>query len=289
MNIEFVSTTALPLALVIIMFGLGLSLTVADFKRILVFPRPVIVGLVCQTLILPAFAFALCFLFQLPTAFAIGLILLAASPGGATSNIYSHLAHGDVALNLTLTAINSAIAAVTLPLMTGLAISVFAGQEQTIGLQFSKMVEVFLLILIPVSVGMLVKSKCPTFALRMDKPVRVFSLLVLAVIVVGALVKEWELITDNLAQVGWAVLVFNLVSLGVGYLAPILMKISRQQSIAIAFEIGIHNGTLALFVAISVLNSSEIAVPAAVYSILMFFTAGAFGLLMKKRTNRMTS
>ena len=105
----------------------------------------------------------------------------------------------------------------------------------------------------------------------------------MVVIVLGALIKEWELITTNLAQVGWVVLIFNLVSLAVGYFAPILMKIRREQAIAIAFEIGIHNGTLALFVAISVLNSTEIAVPAAVYSILMFFTAGAFGFFVKSR------
>ncbi len=282
MNISFVSTIALPIVLILIMFGLGLSLTLADFKRIVSFPKPVLVGLICQTFILPAFAFTLCYLFQLQTEFAIGLILLAASPGGATSNIYSHLSNGDVALNLTLTAINSALTAITLPLLTGLAINVFAEKDQNIGLQFSKMVEVFLLILIPVGIGMLVRSKKTSFALKMDRPVRFFSIFALATIVIGAVSKEWNLIADNINQIGWAVLSFNILSLGLGYIVPTLLKINHNQATAISFEIGIHNGTLALFVAISVLGSTQIAVPAATYSVLMFFTAAAFAFLLKK-------
>lgn len=289
MNLQFVTTIALPLVLIIIMFGLGLALTVADFRRIVAFPKPVFIGLFCQTLILPAVAFGLCYFFQLPTPFAVGLVLLAASPGGATSNIFSHLSHGDVALNLTLTAINSALTAVTLPLITGLAISLFNDQQQEIGFQFSKMIEVFLVILIPVSIGMLIRSKKPAFAAKMDKPVRIFSILALALIVIGAVSKEWAIIGDNISQIGWAVLSFNLLSLGVGYFVPLFLKIPKNQSIAISFEIGIHNGTLALFVAISVLGSTQIAVPAAAYSILMFFTAGIFAFLIQSRDRKKTS
>lgn len=282
MDLQFATSVALPIALIVIMFGLGLALTTADFKRVLTFPRPVIVALSCQAFLLPAVAFGLAYLFELSPAFAIGLVLLAASPGGATSNIYSHLSHGDVALNLTLTAINSALAAVTLPLITGIAITVFSDDSMHVGLQFSKMLEVFFLICIPVSVGMVVRSKSPSFATKMDKPVRIFSMLALAAIVVLAVSKEWRLLFDNIEQVGWAVLIFNLLSLTVGYFVPILFKIKHSQAIAIAFEIGIHNGALALFVAMSVLQSTEIAVPAATYSVLMFFTAAAFGFFLSK-------
>ncbi|MEK6554835.1 MAG: bile acid:sodium symporter family protein [Bdellovibrionota bacterium] len=285
MNLQFVTTIALPLVLILIMFGLGLSLTVEDFKRVMNFPRPVIVGLGCQLILLPAVAFGLCYLFQLPPAFAIGLVLLSASPGGATSNVFSHLTNGDVALNLTLTAINSALTAITLPLVTGLALQLFAEQDQSIGLQFSKMIEVFLVILVPVSIGMLVRAKKPVFALKMDRPVRGFSIFALIVIVIGAVTKEWSLLADNIGLIGWAVLSFNLLSLAVGYLVPKMMKISHDQAVAISFEIGIHNGTLALFVAISVLGSTQIAVPAAAYSVLMFFTAGIFSLLLRKSKN----
>lgn len=283
MNLQFVTTVAMPLVLILIMFGLGLSLTLVDFKRILSFPKPVIVGLACQTLILPAVAFGLCYAFQLSAPFAIGLVLLAASPGGATSNVYSHLCRGDVALNLTLTAINSALTAVTLPLITSLAISIFGDQQQDIGFQFSKMVEVFLLILVPVCIGMFLRAKKSDFAQRMDKPVRIFSMLALAIIVIGAVSKEWALIVNNVSQVGLAVFLFNVFSLGIGYVVPLFLKIPRHQATAISFEIGIHNGTLALFVAISVLNSTEIAVPAATYSVLMFFTAAVFAFILKSK------
>jgi BASS family bile acid:Na+ symporter len=282
MDLQFVTTIALPIVLVLIMFGLGLSLTIEDFKRVMNFPRPVVVGLSCQLILLPAVAFGLCYLFQLPSLFAIGLVLLAASPGGATSNVFSHLTKGDVALNLTLTAINSALTAVTLPIVTGLALKLFAEQDQSIGLQFSKMVEVFLLILVPVSIGMLTRAKKPSFASKMDGPVRAFSVFALVIIVVGTVNKEWALLTDNIGVIGWPVLAFNLLSLAVGYFVPKMLKISHDQSVAISFEIGIHNGALALFVAISVLGSTQIAVPAATYSVLMFFTAGLFSLLLKR-------
>lgn len=284
MNAQMAATIALPLALVIIMFGLGLSLTVQDFKRVISFPRPVLVGLFCQMIILPAFAFFLCYLFKLKPEFAIGLMVLAASPGGVSSNIYSHLSDGDVALNMTLTAINSVLAAVALPLFTTLAISSFAGQDQNIDLQFKKMIEVFLIVLVPAAIGMFIHKKFPDFSKKMEKPVKIFSVVVLALIIVASAAKEWKLLTEHLGEVGAAVLVFNLVSLAVGYFVPMMLKISRRQATAISMEIGIHNGTLALYMAISVLGSTAYAVPAAVYSVLMYFTASAFTYLLKRNS-----
>jgi bile acid:Na+ symporter, BASS family len=284
MNAQMAATIALPLALVIIMFGLGLSLTVQDFKRVISFPRPVLVGLFCQMILLPAFAFLLCYVFKLKPEFAIGLMVLAASPGGVSSNIYSHLSDGDVALNMTLTAINSVLAAVALPLFTTLAISSFAGQEQNIDLQFKKMIEVFLIVLVPAAIGMFIHKKSPEFSKKMEKPVKIFSIVVLALIIVASAAKEWKLLTEHLGEVGAAVLVFNLVSLAVGYFVPMMLKISRRQATAISMEIGIHNGTLALYMAISVLGSTAYAVPAAVYSVVMYFTASAFTYFLKKNS-----
>ena len=230
MNANFAATVALPLALALIMFGLGLTLTITDFKRVAAFPKPILVGLGCQMIILPAVAFALCHIFALQPEFAIGLMVLAASPGGISSNIYSHLSDGDVALNLTLTAINSVLGAVALPLFTALAIKSFAGQDQTIDLQFRKMVEVFAIVLVPAVLGMLVNKKFAAFARRMDKPVRIFSIVVLAVIILAAVSKEWRLLTDHLGEVGLAVLCFNLISLAVGYTVPLFLKISHRQA-----------------------------------------------------------
>lgn len=282
MDIQFASTVALPVALIIIMFGLGLSLTLSDFKRVLSFPRPILVGLSCQMVILPALAFALCKVFNLQTEFAIGLMVLAASPGGITSNIYSHLSDGDVALNLTLTAINSVLAAVTLPLFTTLAIMAFAGQDQNISLQFKKIIEVFFIVLIPASLGMLVNYYKSELARKFDRFVKIFSIVVLVVIVIAAISKEWSLLTSHIHEVGLAILAFNLLSLLIGYYAPLYFKISKKQATAISLEIGIHNGTLALYMAISVLGATIYAVPAAVYSVLMYVTATLFSYFLKR-------
>src|SRR3954471_10124444 len=155
------TTIGLPVALGIIMFGLGLSLTPADFARVGKHPKAVIVALACQLLLLPAICFGLVVLFQLPPILAVGMILLAASPGGTTANLYSHLFRGDVALNITLTAINSIVALFTLPLITNFAIGYFLPGDSGLGIQFSKAVEVFAIVLIPVALGMLIRRLAP--------------------------------------------------------------------------------------------------------------------------------
>ncbi|GMU52039.1 MAG: Na+-dependent transporter [Candidatus Xenobia bacterium] len=273
----------LPLGLAFIMFGLGLSLTRADFLRILKVPRPVIIGLLTQMLLLPLFALGICKLFGLSNEFSIGMMILAASPGGVTANIYSHLARGDVALNITLTAVNSVLAAVSLPLIVGLSIAHFAGAEQQVGFQFKKAIEVFAIVLVPVIIGMVVKARKPDFADRMDRPIRVFSILLLVVLIVAAIAQEREKMLASMAQLGGAVLLFNLLSLAVGYLLPLLIKLPRNQAIAISMEVGIHNGTLAIYMALSVLNVYAYAMPAALYSVLMFFTAGLFTMALNAR------
>ncbi len=164
-------TVFLPLALAIIMLGLGLSLTVADFTRVAKFPKPVVLGLFCQILLLPLACFFIAKAFGLAPALAVGLMLLAASPGGTTANLFSHLAHGDVALNITLTAINSVLAILTLPLVVNLSLAHFMGADGSLPLQFDKMVQVFVIVLVPVAIGMGLRQRWPAFAARMEKPV----------------------------------------------------------------------------------------------------------------------
>lgn len=163
----------LPIALSVIMVGLGLGLTIADFKRVVEFPRAVVVALVAQMLVLPVVCFSIAKVFGLAPALAVGLMLLAASPGGATANLFSHLAHGDVALNVTLTAVNSVLSLLTLPLIVNFSLNAFMGEGQSIALQFSKIAEVFAIVLVPVGIGMIARSKKPGFADRLDKPVRI--------------------------------------------------------------------------------------------------------------------
>ena len=281
------TTVLLPLALAVVMFGLGLSLTVGDFVRIGRHPKPVVIALALQLLVLPALCFGLVVLFDLPPLLAVGMLLLAASPGGTTANLFSHLFRGDVALNISLTAVNSLIAVVTLPVVTNLAIAVFDPAEGgEIGLQFGKTVQVFAVVLVPVAVGMLVRRRAAGFADRMDRPVRVLSAVVLAAVIVGTIVAERENVAGYLADVGLPALVFCLLSLGTGLLVPRLLGVEQRQAIASAFEIGVHNGTLAIAVAISVLGSVELAVPAAVYSVLMFPVAALFGWAVTSRSTR---
>lgn len=283
MQASLLTTLLLPLALGVIMFGLGLGLTMADFRRVARYPRAVLVGLTLQVLLLPWVAFAIALALRLPPELAVGLMLLAASPGGATANIYSHLARGDVALNITLTAINSLLCLATLPLILNLALEHFLGAGQYVPPPVSKVIEVAAVIVLPVAVGMLVRAFATGFALRAEKPIRVLSVLVLALLIVGAVVQSWQVLVTHLAAVGLACLLFNLASMGTGYAAPRALRLPQTQAIAISMEIGIHNGTLAIFIALNVLGNATMSVPAAVYSLLMFFTAAAFALWLNRR------
>ncbi|GAB2452314.1 bile acid:sodium symporter family protein [Nocardioides hungaricus] len=276
------TTVGLPLALGIIMFGLGLSLTPDDFRRVGRAPRAVAVALLCQLIILPAICFGLVELLDLPPLLAVGMMLLAASPGGTSANLFSHLFRGDVALNVSLTAINSIIAIVSLPIITNLAISHY-DLDESVSLQFGKVVEVFAVVLVPVAIGMLVRARATAWALRMDKPVRIGSAVILAVLVLGILVDQAENVGDYLADVGLAAGVFCAISLVLGYLVPKAAGVKAEQAIASSMEIGVHNATLAIYVAVEVLDNTEISVPAAVYSLFMFVFAALWGWTISKR------
>lgn len=277
------AAVALPLALGVIMFGLGLDLTPADFARVARSPRAAAVALACQLLLLPALCFALVLLFRLPPILAVGMMLLAASPGGTTANLYSHLFRGDVALNISLTAINSVIAVVTLPVITNLAIAFFQPGDLTVGLQFRKTVEVFMIVLAPVALGMTVRALKPGFARVMDKPVRIASVAILALVIAGAAVSSFDLLASNVAALGGIAITFCGLSLAVGYIVPRLLRIEQPQAVASAFEVGIHNATLAIVVAQGVLGRPDMSLPAAVYGVLMFPVAALFGFWVTRR------
>jgi BASS family bile acid:Na+ symporter len=210
-------------------------------------------------------------------------MLLAASPGGATANLFSHLAKGDVALNITLTATNSLLSIVTMPFILSLSIAHFMSAEQRIPLQFAKVLQVFAIVLVPVALGMLVRAKNAAIALRLEKPVRILSALFLVVVILGSVLAERAQLGEYFRQVGLAALTFNLLSMAVGYAVPRLLAVSERQAIAIGMEIGIHNGTLAMALATNVLANSVMRIPAAIYSLIMFFTAAAFGAWVARR------
>ena len=274
----------LPMALVVIMLGLGLSLTVEDFRRVISRPKPVLVALVCQAVILPIICFGIVYASALPAAIAVGMMLLAASPGGSSANLYSHLAGGDVALNITLTTINTVLALVTLPIIVNYSLLFFYGEGKVIPLQIDKVLQVFALVLIPVAIGMFVRHKYSALAVTLDRPVKILSSLFLAGIVVIALIQEWNTLLTWGPVIGVATLAFNLVSLAIGYGVPRLMRLERRQAIAICMEVGIHNSTLVIAIAMSptLLNNSEMAIPPAIYGLIAYITAAIVVYLIKR-------
>ncbi|WP_368678022.1 bile acid:sodium symporter family protein [Acinetobacter lactucae] len=279
---SMIITVFLPIALAIIMAGMGLELTLKDFQRVRQHPKAVFIALFCQLVILVAIAFIICKVFALPPMIAVGLMLLAASPGGATANLFSYLYKGDIALNITLTAINSVLAAFTLPLIVNFALLHFVASEQHVGLQFSKIIQVFVIILFPVIIGMLIRHFSPKFAEKLNKPVRVFAIVFLLFIIALAIAKDYQKLLDYIGLLGGATLLFCVCSLAIGYWLPRLFGINSFQAKACAFEIGIHNSTLALTIALTVMASSDAAMPAAVYSILMYVMATLFGTLLNQ-------
>ena len=279
-------TIMLPLALSIIMIGLGLELTPKDFARVSKHPKAVLIALFCQLILLVSIAFMICKILALPPLLSVGLMLLAASPGGSTANLFSYLFKGDIALNITLTAINSVIAAFTLPLIMNFSIQYFMNDGQQISLEFSKILQVFGIIIIPVCIGMLIRHYAPHFTEKLNKPLRIFAVVFLVLIIIGAIAKERTQIMQYLTQVGLATVIFCLCSLTIGYFVPRMLGINTAQARACAFEIGIHNSTLAMTIALTVMASSTIAMPAAVYSIFMYVFAALFGFALNRFTEQ---
>lgn len=274
----------MPIALGIIMLGLGLSLTTKDFTRVVKYPKAMLVGLFCQMILLPIVCFFVAKSFGLTSALAVGLMLLSASPGGAVANLYSHLSNGDVALNVSLTAVNSVLSLFTLPLIVNLSLEYFMNDGQYIPIQFKKVIEVFAIVLVPVLIGMVINQNFPSVSKKLEKPVKIASALILALVIIAVVGKEKDNMLTYFQQVGLAALAFNVISMAVGYLLPRLLRVDARQAIAIGMEVGIHNGTLAIYIAMNVIGNETMAIPPAIYSIIMFFTAAAFGMLISRLT-----
>ncbi|MFD9740595.1 bile acid:sodium symporter family protein [Umezawaea sp. NPDC059074] len=276
----------LPFALGVVMFGLGLGLTAADFRLVGRHPKAVVVSLLCQLVLLPVLCFALVLAFRLPPEAAVGMMLLAASPGGPTANLFSHLFGGHVALNVTLTAINSVLVVVTMPIVVNLSAGYFLSDDAEVGLPFGKVVQVFTIVLVPVAAGMLVRVRAPELARWLTRPVRVLSVVVLVVAIAAVLYGARDDLADYFVAIGPAVLAFNLVSLLIGYGVPRLAGVDHRAATASGFEIGIHNTAFAITIALSpaLLNNAGMAIPGTVYGIVMFFTAAGFGRLVTRRS-----
>lgn len=274
----------LPLALAVIMLGMGLSLKGGDFKRIFIYPKAVTLGLINQLILLPLIAFALAIVFDLGPTLAVGLMILAACPGGATSNLITHLAKGDGALSITLTAFSSLVAVISIPLIVNFSITYFipGGEQQTLNV-FGTVISVLAITIIPVAIGMLILKKAPELAKRLDKPFRVFSALFFVLIIIAAIAKERANIVEFFVQAGPAALALNLGTLALGYFTAKLLGLSATQGKTISIESGIQNGTLGITVAATLIGNSEMTIPSAIYSLIMFGTAGFLIFLGSKK------
>ncbi|MFC9967810.1 bile acid:sodium symporter family protein [Nocardia ignorata] len=274
----------LPIALVVVMLGLGLTLTPDDFRRVVRHPKAAAVALVCQLVVLPLICVLLVLAFGLTGVLAVGMMLLVASPGGTSANLFSHLAGGDVALNIMLTAINSVIAAFTMPIVITLSVAAFMDGDASVGLQPAKLVQVIVIVLVPVAVGMWIRHARPAFADRMGRPVKLGSMVVLVMAVGVAVGSEFDTLRANFGKLGAITVLLSVLSLAVGYYVPRWFGVDIRQAIASSMEIGIHNATLAIAVAVSALGSEAMAVPAATYGIVMGGPAAVAAFLLARRS-----
>ena len=265
----------LPLALAIIMFGMGLSLTPGDFKRILIYPKAVAIGLCNQLILLPVIAFGLILLFGLKQEIAVGLMILAACPGGATSNLITHLAKGDSALSITLTGFSSLITVLTIPFVVNFSLDYFmpGGEVQQLNV-IGTVITVLFITVIPVVIGMLILKKSPALAAKLDKPFRKISVIFFIVIVAAAILKERENIVQYFIEAGPVALTLNVCTLVVGYYSARLFGMTEKQSKTVSIESGIQNGTLGITIAATLLMNPAMTIPSVIYGLLMFGTAG---------------
>jgi len=274
----------LPLVVGAVMLALGLTLTVDDFRRAATVRRPLLVALVCQTLVLPALCLLIAEALQLAPNLAVGLMLMAATPGGMLANIVSHLANGDLALNLTLTAINAVLSIFAIPAILAFSLTWFLGEGRFIPLQFDKFFAVFAMVLIPVAIGVAVRHRFPNFARRLHKFVRIAAAVLLVVAVVAGIASGQSTLWRNFGVLSAAVVCFCAVSLTVGYLVSRRMQLAPRQAIAVSLEIGLHNAVVAIGIALSpqLLNNAEMAMPAAVYGIIGPLIALAFVFAVRR-------
>lgn len=290
MQSNIFTSVLLPLALAIVMLGMGLSLVAEDFKRITRDPKAVAVGTICQLLLLPLIGILITLVVPMQPTIAVGLIVLAVCPGGPSSNLITYLAKGDVALSVTLTALSSIATVFTIPIFTNLALQYFLGQSAAIALPIGQtMLQIFLITLLPTAIGMAIRHQFPDTARRLEKQMSRLAVGLLALIIVLLLVREGSKLPGFLVQVGIGVVLLNLLATLAGFLVGKLFRLPLAQQICIAIEVGIQNGTLAIAITAGLLNNPDMAVPAAVYSLLMYITGFGSILYGRQASSRVSS
>jgi bile acid:Na+ symporter, BASS family len=274
---EFVNSEIVPWVLRLVMAGLGLSLTLGDFRRVIVFPKAATIGLVAQLVGLPLAAFVLAWLCNAPPAIAVGLVILAACPSGVTANAYTFAARADVPLCVTLSALTSVITVFTIPFLIELALEVFAEPGQTVAMSPRNMLlNLMTFTLIPLALGMLFRRFFPTQAERAIEPIRKIVLWLMIVVLLLGVVASSEEIRANFLAAGFVVVVMNVTTMALGYGAARLSRLPLEQVVTITFEVGVQNLALGLTIAYVILAVPEFAISALIYAAVMPATALAF-------------
>jgi Predicted Na+-dependent transporter len=277
----------LPIALAIIMFSLGLGLTPGDFTRIFRRPKAFAVGALAQIIILPIVAYALAILFRLPAELAVGLMILSLCPSGVTSNILTKIAHGDLALSISLTGIFSLTSVTTVPFLTRFFAEHFLGMEAPTIRVGALGISMFVITVAPVIAGMLVRRYASRLALAAEKPVSALATILFVIVVIGAIAANWRLLVDNLAVLGPSVVVLNAVLLAIGLLLGRIFSLSWRESTSVAIETGIQNATLGITVGTLIVEQAQglppFSLPSGVYGVSMYVVSIPF-VLWRRRT-----
>ena len=277
-----IAKTIAPVCLAIIMFGLGLGLTVADFKRVITIPRDFIIGFLGQVIILPIIAFILIHIISMPPEIALGVMIIAAAPGGVTSNILTKFANGDVALSVTLTAVVSLLSVITVPLIVYNSAS-FLSFEITKEISMINIaVKMFFVVTVPVIFGMFVRSLMTDFIVSKTLLIQRLSVILFLVVFISIWVEEWDRIISFITRAGLVAFILNITMIFMGYYMAKFLASGLEQRKCISLECGLQNGTLAVFVATQLFDDIVFMVPTAAYALIMFVTSIIFVLIVRK-------
>jgi BASS family bile acid:Na+ symporter len=280
---DIVSSVLLPLILGFIMFALGLGLTLDDFRRILVQPRALLVGVVCHFVLLPLICYLMLSWLGIGGVFAVGFMILSACPTGSTSNLLTYLARGDVALALSFTAVASVLTIFTLPLIVTWSLGHFLGAARAVDVPVGHMMgQVALVLGVPVTLGMVVRQRWTVWAQRFEPRATRIATVLFVLIVVLAVIKNRDLLREHFVSLAPFALVLNLTMLCVGFAVAWMVRLSRSQSITLGIEAAVQNGALALVIASTVLKEDAMAVPGALYGVLMYVGGLLFALTMRR-------
>ena len=283
MEASLLTQIVLPLSLFIIMLGMGLSLTSTDFRNIPKTPKPLFIGLFGQFMILPILAFLVAIGMRLEPKLAMGLMILSFCPGGVTSNMYSHLSRANVALSISLTTIVSLITPITIPLLIAWQSENFFGLATSVELPIAKTILTLLVItIIPVIIGMTINKKRPQIAQRYDKPVKILSMVLLFIITFGICLENWDNLPRLFATAGPACLLLNIIAMTGSFYGARAFKLGRKEGKTICLEVGLQNGTTALFITSTILEDPVLSIPAATYSLIMFATGAVAAYVFSK-------